>query len=97
MAPLGRDGSRLVVLAAHTSKRYRNLDLGRRLDHSSGMTIAEQVAQIDNSLGGAHLVLLDLASGHPVIGDSDAVKAALADLEAAREMLHGLTAGPGQN
>lgn len=61
------------------------------------MTIAEHAGQIDNSLAGAHLVLLDLASGHPVSGDSPAIKAALADLEAAREMLHGLVAGPGKN
>jgi hypothetical protein len=61
------------------------------------MTIAEQVAKIDNCLTGAHLVLLDLASGHPVTGDSPAVKAALADLEEAREILHGLAAGPMQN
>lgn len=62
-----------------------------------GMTIAERVAQIDNRLAGAHHVLLDLASGYPVPGDGPAVKAALADLEAAREMLHGLSVGPDSN
>ncbi len=75
----------------------RNLDADGRLGHSVSMIIAERIAQIDNHLAGAHLVLLDLASGHPVPGDGPAVKAALSDLEAARELLHGLAAGPGQN
>jgi hypothetical protein len=61
------------------------------------MTVAEHIAQIDSHLTGAHLVLLDIASGHQVPGDSPAVKAALAELEAARELLHGLAVAPGKS
>ncbi len=72
------------------------LDLEVRPEYLSGMTLAEHAKQIDDRLSGAHAVLLDLASGHQVPAKSPAVIAALADLEAARELLHGLAAGPGQ-
>jgi hypothetical protein len=60
------------------------------------MTIAEQVAKIDNNLESAHLVLLDLASGNPVPADAAEVLTALADLEEAREMLYSLAADCGK-
>jgi hypothetical protein len=47
--------------------------------------ISSPTTRLDNSLEGARLELLDLASGHPVKGDNHAAKAALADLEGARE------------
>lgn len=61
------------------------------------MTIAEQVAKIDNSLENAHLVLLDLAGDHAGPIDTTAVLAALADLEEARELLFALAVGDGKN
>ncbi len=97
---VGRAFRRLVPRPSERHRVYeahRNLDLGGRLGYSVGMTIAERIAQIDNHLAGAHLVLLDLAGGNPVPADGPAVKSALADLEAARELLHGLAAGLGQN
>jgi hypothetical protein len=99
----GLEGRSYRRLAPRPTERHRiyeatrNLDADGRLGHTVGMTTAERIAQIDNRLAGAHLVLLDLASGHPVPGDGPAVKAALSDLETAREMLHSLAAGPGQN
>ena len=61
------------------------------------MTNTEQVAKIDDSLAGAHLVLLNLAHGQTITADSPVLAAAIADLEAARELLHELVHGTGAN
>jgi hypothetical protein len=79
------------------NEAIRGLNADWRLGYTVGMTIAERIAEIDNRLAEAHLVLLDLASGHPVPADGPAVKAALADLETSREMLHDLATGTGEN